>query len=205
MPTDARGPLRADAARNVEKIVVAAREVYAERGPDAPLDEIARRAGVGIATLYRRFPDKGVLLRAVMDRQFAEVLAPAVESASRDEDPRRGLGRVMEAALSSAAAEHGVLTAARGAGVLTAEVSDRFFQALDPLVARCQRTGAIRDDLVPEDFRRIMIMLVSVLWTMDPAHGGWRRYVTLVLDGLAPMAASPLPNAAPELLRRHES
>ncbi|MFI0822036.1 TetR/AcrR family transcriptional regulator [Streptomyces sp. NPDC021098] len=201
MPSDTPKPLRADAARNFEKIVRAAREVYAERGPDAPLEEVARRAGVGIATLFRRFPDKGVLLRAVLDQQFAEQVAPAVDRALEDEDPRRGLAAVMEAALSSAVNDYNALTAARNAGVLTAEVGDRFFDALDPLVRRGQRAGVIRGDLVPEDVRRIMLMLVSVLWTMEPGESGWRRYVTLVLDGLSPHAASPLPHPAPAIRR----
>ncbi|GLV87578.1 hypothetical protein Slala03_72670 [Streptomyces lavendulae subsp. lavendulae] len=205
MPTDTPRPLRADAARNVEKIVRAARDVYAEQGPEAPLDEIARRAGVGIATLFRRFPDKAALLRAVLDQQFTQDVLPVIDRALVDEDARRGLTTVIEAALTSAADEHHVLTAARNAGVFTAETSARFFDALDPLVVRGQRDGVIRADLVPDDVQRVMGMLVSVLWTMDPAEGGWRRYVALVLDGLSPAAASPLPNPAPPLLRRQQA
>lgn len=205
MPTDTPRPLRADAARNVEKIVRAARDVYAEQGPEAPLDEIARRAGVGIATLFRRFPDKAALLRAVLDQQFTQDVLPVIDRALVDEDARRGLTTVIEAALTSAADEHHVLTAARNAGVFTAETSARFFDALDPLVVRGRRDGVIRADLVPDDLQRVMGMLVSVLWTMDPAEGGWRRYVTLVLDGLSPAAASPLPNPAPPLLRRQQA
>lgn len=201
MPTGSPRPLRADAARNSEKIVRAAREVYAERGPDASLDEIARRAGVGIATLFRRFPDKGTLLRAVLDQQFTEHVVPAVGRALQDADPRHGLALVMEAALSSAVRDYNVLSAARNAGGLMGEVGDRFFDALDPLVERGRRAGVIRADLVPEDLRRIMAMLVSVLWTMDPATGGWRRYVALMLDGLSPAAAGPLPCPAPALRR----
>ncbi|RDG38009.1 TetR/AcrR family transcriptional regulator [Streptomyces corynorhini] len=194
--------MRADAARNSEKIVRAAREIYAERGPDAMLDEVARRAGVGIATLYRRFPDKGALLRAVLNQQFAERVEPALGRALEDADPRHGLAVAMEAALSSAAGEYNVLIAARKTGVLTSGIGDRFFDALDPLVERGQRSGVIREDLVPQDVRRIMTMLVSVLWTMEPGQDGWQRYVTLVLDGLAPAAASTLPYPAPELRRR---
>ncbi|MET8755528.1 helix-turn-helix domain-containing protein [Streptomyces sp. NPDC004667] len=205
MPIDTPRPLRADAARNVEKIVRAARDVYAEQGPEAPLDEIARRAGVGIATLFRRFPDKAALLRAVLDQQFTQDVLPVIDRALGDEDARRGLATVIEVALTSAADEHHVLTAARNAGIFTAETSARFFDALDPLVVRGQRDGVIRADLVPDDLKRVMGMLVSVLWTMDPAEGGWRRYVTLVLDGLTPAAASPLPNPAPPLLRRQQA
>lgn len=171
MPTETPKPLRADAVRNIEKIVRAARDVYAEQGPDAGLDEIARRAGVGIATLFRRFPDKAALLRAVLEQQFTQDVLPAIERGLGDEDPRRGLGVVIEAALTSAADEHHVLTAARNAGIFTAETSARFFDALDPLVVRGQQAGVIREDLVPDDLKRIMGMLVSVLWTMDPAEG----------------------------------
>ncbi|MFI5987485.1 TetR/AcrR family transcriptional regulator [Streptomyces sp. NPDC051555] len=202
MSTDTPRPLRADAVRNVEKIVRAARDVYAELGPDAPLDEIARRAGVGIATLFRRFPDKAALLRAVLDQQFTQDVRPAIDRALADGDPRRGLGVVIEAALTSAADEYHVLTAARNAGVFSAETGARFFDALDPLVVRGQEAGVIRGDLVPDDLKRIMSMLVSVLWTMDPTEDGWRRYVTLLLDGLNPTAASPLSHPAPPLLRR---
>lgn len=199
MPTETPRPLRADAARNSEKIVRAAREVFAERGPDAPLDEIARRAGVGIATLFRRFPDKGALLRAMLDQQFTEQVMPALGRAQQDADPLHGLADALDAALSSAVDNYNALTAARNAGVLTTEIGDRFFDALNPLVEQGQRAGVIRADLVPEDVRRIMLMLVSVVWTMDPGDSGWRRYVALVLDGLAPAAASPLPNPAPPL------
>ncbi len=72
-------PLRADAARNAERILRAAREVYAELGPDAQMEVIASRAGVGERTLYRRFPTKGDLVRAVLDQSIAENLSPAIE------------------------------------------------------------------------------------------------------------------------------
>ena len=74
-------PLRADAARNVERILRAARDVYGELGPDAPIEAIARRAGVGERTLYRRFPTKADLVRAALDQSIAEDLTPAIEDA----------------------------------------------------------------------------------------------------------------------------
>lgn len=64
-------------------------------------------------------------------------------------------------------------------------------------MTRGQRAGVIRGDLVPDDLKRIMSMLVSVLWTMDPAEEGWRRYVALVMDGLSPAAATPCPTRLP--------
>ncbi|MFI7640458.1 TetR/AcrR family transcriptional regulator [Nonomuraea sp. NPDC049400] len=197
MTTEAPKPLRADAARNFDKIVRAAREIYAERGPEAQLDEIARHAGVGNATLYRHFPDKTVLVRAALDQAFAEEIAPAIEQALSDDDPRRGLVTVLEATLSMAAREHNTLAAARNAGAMTAEAGTRSLESLTLLARRAQQAGLIRADLVPDDLPRIVVMLLGLLWTMDPQSDGWRRYLSLILDALAPDAATPLPAAVP--------
>jgi AcrR family transcriptional regulator len=191
--------LRADAARNAERILRAAREVYARSGPDAPLEEIARHAGVGARTLYRRFPGKAELVRAALDQCIAEDIAPAIEQAMTDADPLHGLAAVMEAAVSMAAREHNTLAAARSAGSLTSEVNAPFYQSLALLAHRAQQVGLIRPDLRPDDLPRIMAMLVSVLWTMDPNDDGWRRYLALVLDGLTPDGARPLPCEPPPI------
>jgi hypothetical protein len=108
----------------------------------------------------------------------------------------------MKAAVALTAREYNTVAAARNSGALTAEASARFFASLAPLLDRGQRAGLIRDDLVLEDIRRIMSMLVSVLWTLDPREGGWERYVVLVFDALSPEAASPLPPAVPIWPRR---
>ncbi|WP_433211633.1 TetR/AcrR family transcriptional regulator [Microtetraspora malaysiensis] len=197
MAIDVPRPLRADAARNFEKIVRAARQVYAERGPEAQLDEIARRAGVGNATLYRHFPDKATLLRAALDQAFSEQIAPAIEKAQRDDDPRRALAAVLEAALSLAVRERNIVATATNLGAVTTEVAARFFEPLTLLARRGQDAGVIRGDLVPEDVFRSMAMLIGVLGTMDPDSDGWRRYLALILDAMSPEAASPLPPAVP--------
>ena len=195
MPIDASPRLRADAARNAERILRAAREVYAECGPDAPLEEIARRAGVGIRTLFRRFPSKAELVRALIDQSIAEHITPAIERALADDNPLLGLATAMEAALSMAAREHSTLAAAMHAGSLTAEVSAPFYDSLAELTRRAQQAGLIRADLVPDDLPRIMAMLVGVLWTMDPNSDGWRRYLALVFDALT--GTGSLPPAVP--------
>jgi AcrR family transcriptional regulator len=92
-------PRRADARRNLEQLLAAAREVFVERGPGAPLDEVARRAGVGIATLYRRFPDRQALLRAVVLDALDQSRACAEEAAAGAEDGLTGLARYMHAVL----------------------------------------------------------------------------------------------------------
>src|SRR6202008_2729178 len=93
-------PLRADAARNAERILRAAREGYGELGPDAPVEAVARRAGVGERTLYRRFPTKADLVRAALDQSVAEDLMPAIDAARPADDPLRGLTQLIEAAIA---------------------------------------------------------------------------------------------------------
>jgi AcrR family transcriptional regulator len=194
--TVADRPLRADAARNAQRILRAAREVYGELGPDAPIESIARRAGVGERTLYRRFPTKGDLVRAALDQSIAEDLSPVIEQARRAEDPLRGLTELIEAALSLGAREHNILTAARKAGSLTPDVSIDLYEALGDLARRAQRAGLVRADLVAEDLPRIVAMLNSVLWTMDLGSNGWRRYVALMLDAITADQRRRLPPAA---------
>jgi AcrR family transcriptional regulator len=204
MTTDASRPLRADAARNIERILRAAREVYAENGPDAQLEDIARHAGVGISTLYRHFPNKGELVRAALGQSIAEQIIPAIEQALGDDNPRRGLTTLIEAAMSQVASEHNTLAAAKNSDIITADLAAPFLESLTLLTHRAQEAGLIRADLAPEDMPRIMVMLLGVLWTMAPHSDGWRRYVALVLDALSPAGAGPLPPTVP-LLREEQT
>lgn len=197
MITAASRPLRADAVRNSERILRAARQAYAELGPDAPLDEIARRAGVGIATLYRRFPNKEGIAKAALDQCIAEQIEPAVARALADDDPRHALATLLDAAVALAAREPHTLSAARAAGAFTPMIATSFFDAMAVLAFRAQRSGQIRADVVPDDLHRILVMLLSLLGTMEPAGEGWQRYVTLVLDGLSPVGATLLPPPVP--------
>jgi AcrR family transcriptional regulator len=190
-------PLRADAARNVERILRAARDVYGELGPDAPVEAVARRAGVGERTLYRRFPTKADLVRAALDQSVAEDLTPAIDSARRADDPLRGLTQLIEAAISLGTREHNLLTAAHRAGSLTFDISVSLNKALSDLVGEGQRVGRVRADLVADDLPRLMAMLYSVLSTMDSDSDGWRRYVALIIDAISISEAQPLPPAPP--------
>lgn len=197
MATDSERLLRTDAARNAERILRSAREVFAESGPDAQLDEIAQHAGVGIRTLYRRFPNKAVLAKAALEQGIAEYIAPAIEQSLLDDDPLRALTSVIDAAMSLAAREHNTLAAARRAGAVLSDAVGPYYASLTLLTRRAQEAGRIRADLVPDDLPRILAMLFSLLWTMDPASDGWRRYLSLILDGLSPAAATPLPEPVP--------
>jgi AcrR family transcriptional regulator len=189
-------PLRADAARNAERIVRAARQIYGEVGPDAAIETIAQRAGVGERTLYRRFPTKAELVRAALDQCIAEDLTPTIEAARGAADPLQGLAQLIDAAISLGARERNLLTAARRAGSLTPDVSTALYNALKDLAERGQRAGVVRADLAPADLPRLITMLHSVLWTMDSRSDGWRRYVALLLDAIAAEDRRPLPPLA---------
>ena len=189
-------PLRADAARNAERILRAARDVYGELGPEAPIEAVARRAGVGERTLYRRFPTKGELVRAALDQCIAEDLTPTIEAVRGADDPLEGLAQLIDAAISLGAREHNLLTAARRAGSLTPDVSTALHDALNDLARRGQQAGVVRADLVADDLPRLIAMLHSVLWTMESHSDGWRRYVALILDAISAEGRRPLPPAA---------
>lgn len=186
--------VRADAARNAERILRAAREVYAEVGPDAHMELVAHRAGVGERTLYRRFPTKGDLVRAALDQSIAEKLVPAIEKARKNRNPLQGFTDLVEAAIALGAREHSILAAARKADALD-NVSAPLDEALNELMRRAQEAGLIRADLVAADLPRIVAMLNSVLWTMDPTSDGWRRYVALMLDAMTITTPRRLPAA----------
>jgi len=187
--------LRADAARNVARILRAARDVYGELGADASVEAVARHAGVGERTIYRRFPTKVDLVRAALDQSIAEDLTPVIEDARRNEDPVRGLAQLIEAAISLGAREHNLLSAAHRSGSLTPDISIALNHALADLVRRGQEAGRVRADLVAEDLPRLIAMLYSVLSTMDSASEGWRRYVALILDAISIDERRPLPPA----------
>lgn len=197
MTAAADRPLRADAARNADRILRAARAVYADTGPDAAVEAVAREAGVGQRTLYRRFPSKAELIRAALDQSVEENLAPVIERARRAGDPLEGLTALLEAATSLGAREQNLLVAARKAGAL-ANISTPLTEALEELALRAREAGQIRGDLVADDLPRIIAMLNSVLWTMDASGDGWRRYVVLLLDAITTTTGRPLP-PAPEL------
>jgi AcrR family transcriptional regulator len=168
--------LRADARRNLERVLDAAEEVFAAEGPDASVTEIAHRAGVGQATVFRRFPTKDDLVFAVVERHVAQMRALA-EEALRSPDPGdaffdfvRGVGELV---MSAPGLHACVVHCGEKPGA--AEL-DELGQKI---VARAQRAGAVRRDVKPTD---VQTLVRSVL-TSAPA-GEWRRYLEVVLDGL---------------------
>jgi AcrR family transcriptional regulator len=197
MNAPAQRQLRADAARNAERIMREAREAFAELGADVSLEEIARRAGVGVATLYRRFVNKEELIGAIVRWRYDERVQPVVDRALADEDPWRGMVSLLEAAVGMAAEERPVLLAAGDLREVTAPYASRYFPALAAIAGRARERGQVRADLADADLPRLLYMLVATLRLPD-GQDAWRRYLGLLLDALRPTAATPLPPAPPD-------
>ena len=200
-PTPAERPLRRDAERNRRRILTAAADAFAEGGLGVTMDEIARRAGVGVGTVYRRFPDKDLLIEALFEQRIEELVALA-EAARDDPDPFAGLVRFFETFLAVQAADRGlkdvVLGSARGAG-RAARARQRIGPIVDELLARARAGGEVRPDLAASDLALIQLMLGAVIdFTHDVAPETWRRVLAIVLDGLPARrdAPSPLPARA---------
>lgn len=193
--------LRADAARNRERIVAAAVEVFAERGLEASTAEIASRAGVGEATLFRRFPTKDDLVTAIIGVQFEEAAALA-ESCLEDDDPWRGVERFLYGMAERASHDHGVSDAAKERCMAAASLTGERRRILDltsQLVRRAQKADALRDDIAGQDLMFLMsaVASLSALPFPDLRPDLWKRYLGIFLDGLRPAAATKLRPAAP--------
>ncbi|MEJ2866982.1 helix-turn-helix domain-containing protein [Actinomycetospora sp. OC33-EN08] len=179
-------PLRADAARNHRAIVAAAREAFEELGSDVPLEEVARRAGVGPSTLYRRFGGRDELVTAVFAEYFAEAVEPLFARVEAEPDPARAVADIVEGIARAFVHQRGILRAARDAGAFTPELVLRFIGPLHDLVERAREAGAVRTDLEARDLPAAAHMVASVAapFGTEVDAVAWNRYLTLVLDGL---------------------
>jgi AcrR family transcriptional regulator len=168
--------LRADAQRNLERVLDAATEAFAASGPHASIDEIARAAGVGHGTVFRRFPTKDDLMYAVIERYVAQMCAIAEEALESD-DPGEAFfdfaHQVAELAMSTPGLHKCVVHCGeRPRGAELDELGRK-------VVARAQRAGAMRRDLKPDEVGP----LIRAALTAAPP-GQWRLYLDVVLDGL---------------------
>ena len=182
MPTRER-PLRTDAVRNAARIIASAQRVFASAGPQAAMEDIAAEAGVGVATVYRRFPTKDALLRVVLDRRFDEVVGAALESAQYEVDARDALRAALRGAVSFIAGDPNTM-AAMSSGLMTMDPAHRFFEPVAAIVRRGQDDGVFRNDLATEDVPRIVLMLVGTLPSFEAGSDGWHRYLDLIIDML---------------------
>jgi len=190
-------PLRQDAERNRERIVVAAREAFADGGLDISMEEVARRAGVGIGTVYRRFPDKEALIDAVFEDTLRDLVA-IVREALDDPDAWRGFCSYLERVMELNAKNRG-LHAMLGSQEHGRDRIDAMRARMRPLtrklIERAQEQGALRTDFSPRDLPLVFAAagrIVELAKDADPDL--WRRFLALLLDGLRAEGATPLPH-----------
>lgn len=198
-----RSVLRADAARNRERIIAAAAAVFAERGLDAATAEIAHRAGVGEATLFRRFPTKDDLIDAIIETRMEEVVGLA-DAAASDPDPAVALEHFMQDLVKQFSRDKGFFEAA-GERCMNdphfQSLRERAEAAVGRLLKRAQDVGAVRTDLSASD---ISFLAGSAMYAMEVSKPGlrddlWKRYLRVILDGMKPEGASKLRPGAPKL------
>ncbi|MFI9571003.1 TetR/AcrR family transcriptional regulator [Microbispora rosea] len=192
--------LRADARRNRDLIVAAAQELFLEQGVDVPLEEVARRAGVGVGTLYRRFSDREALLRAVGEESLRRLVDLAETSWQEEPDAWHALCRFLRGSV------------AMRLGVLPAKLQPHLHQRLRTgpdlhemrqlviatvlrMVEQAQADGALRADIGPGDVALLMTLNV---YTPPGTHNeqAMERVVEIMLDGLRADAGSPLPGSS---------
>jgi AcrR family transcriptional regulator len=174
--------MRADARRNRQRLIEAALAAFAEHGTDdASLDEIARRAGVGIGTLYRHFPTRQALLEAVYRDQVDALEVRAAELLQAD-SPGAALGEWLAALMSFSKAKRSLTTAMLDSELLST-CRDVLHGATDAILARAQQAGAVRADVQGADVMRLT-HAVSLAADMGQDPGQAERMLTLVLGGV---------------------
>jgi AcrR family transcriptional regulator len=194
-------PLRADAARNRALLLAAAGDEFKERGLDASVADIARRAGVGKGTVFRHFPTKDDLVAAIV-RTRIDGLNATAEKLLNSPDPGGALFEfVTTAALQQQERD---LSFLQGAGALNPETTEaraRMADLVDQLVDRAREHGAIRPDVTGVDVLLLMCAPNYIVsYVPDASPDLWQRYLALIFDGLRPAGAQPLPQPPPAAL-----
>jgi AcrR family transcriptional regulator len=195
-------PLRRDAEQNRQRILRAAAEVFTGRGLQASLDDVARHAGVGVGTVYRRFPDKESLVEALFEERLGQVAAIAGQALA-EPDSWTGLTGFLEQACELLSSDHGLreilMFAAYGRDRVQA-AKTRMQPLVTALVERAQRDGKVRADLRPTDILFIEFMLTSAAgYAEQVVPEVWRRYFVLLTDALRPARDGTTPLPVPAL------
>lgn len=194
--------MRADAQLNRDRILDAAAELFADRGISVPLEEVARRAGVGVATLYRRFPTRADLAAATFERNISR-FTEAVDRALADGDSWNGFRALVFELCALQASDAGLremLTTAFPPSSVVEQRTAEAVEKLRALMARAQRDGSLRGDVTVAD---VVVMLLAnagvVGATGDTAPDAWRRFAALMVDAFSTRpAGDELPPAPQE-------
>jgi AcrR family transcriptional regulator len=177
---------RSDARRNRDAILAAARQMFSESG-DVAMYEVARRAGVGQATLYRNFPDRGALVAALAIERIEELERIGAEHAGEPD----GFFVLLRAIVDSAARFHGIVDCARDSPHLASELEplqERLSAVIKRSLRKAKSAGLVRRDLTVDDVMLLLLMLKGALSREDDAAGrtaAASRVLTLALDGLS--------------------
>lgn len=195
--------IRADAARNRELIVNAACEAFAARGPEVPLEEIASLAGVGVGTLYRRFPTREDLLTAVASRHI-ELYERALRKGLAEPDPWQGFSGFVRTVTEIQARHPGLaeklMVPCHGEDGARSEA---VFEGYLELVGRAKASGALRADYVPEDLPMLLMANAGVLrGTGQVAPRVWKRLVEYLLQAFSCPGRALPPPATPAQIQR---
>jgi AcrR family transcriptional regulator len=185
--------VRKDAARNRDRLISAARTVFAERGIDATLDDIAREAGVGTGTAYRHFPNKKVIAAEILADATQQIATDAEEALSID-DPWDALVAFFENTSARLAADRGLYQILAGQGNVDdkTRIWPHIVDGITRLFDRAKEAGVIRADAEPED----AAVLFAMLGVTFPTQA-WPRYLALLLDGLRATERPELPCPPP--------
>jgi AcrR family transcriptional regulator len=190
-------PLRADAERNRQRLLTAAKDLFKTQGLDVTLDDVARHAGVGTGTAYRRFPNKDALIDALMVDRIAE-LAVIARECLEDPDPWAGLTGYFERALALQAADRGLKEVLFSSGRGRERSNQARLQiapVVTKLVARAVEAGAVRSDFSTSDVPVLNFMINTIVdFSRDVQPDLYRRYLAIVFDGMRPRDdLEPLP------------
>ncbi len=192
-------PLRADARRNRERVLVAAQVVFGEHGREAQMDDVARRAGVGVGTVYRHFPTKEALIEALAVDRFERILEVGKAALERT-DPWEAFVEALWSGAELTAADRSfteIVGEIQGPMPLPATLQQDMNDTFGELVRRAQATGMLRADLVIDDIPMLMCGIGLGARKTHSCPDAWRRHISIVIDGLrASSTSSPLPTTS---------
>jgi AcrR family transcriptional regulator len=174
--------LRADARRNRERILKAARAVFADKGRHTQIDDVAKRAKVGVGTVYRHFPTKDALLDALVLERFEEIAGYALEALER-EDAWDGFCELIWRAAERNAADLGFCEAMASTDKSAVVEKVGLMRSTEQLIERAKAQGRMRADATQADVPMMMVGASAVM-QLRKAPEAWRRHLTLMLDGL---------------------
>jgi AcrR family transcriptional regulator len=194
----AHRPLRADARRNRERVIAAARRVFGEQGRDAQMDDIARAAEVGVGTVYRHFPTKEALLEALAVDAFERITVIAQENLASVADPWEAFTQTLWRGAEILAADRAlsqVMAEIPGPVPVGLDTQRELNEAMAELLRRAIEAGALRPDAVLDDMSMVMCGIGAATRKSHMCAESWRRHMTIVIDGLrAASATGPLPS-----------